>query len=413
MRFALQSRLFAWMWAGQSASSVGNHLYLVAIAWWVIQTTGSGRVLSIVLLCHAVPMVLFGLFGGVIADRWHGSSIMWWCDIARCVGIGFLAALSAFGLLELWMVYFINVGLGVAEAVFEPAYSTLVPQVVPQEHLDGANSLTSMSMDMAAIVGPLLAGWCIAIWGLVPAFWLNSISFLCAALCVLPASRVQKPKHVEQESVAQALRQGLFQVARVGWIWRTLVLTAFLNLTTVGPLFVTMPSLVERTWDIQVYSLLLTLVGIGSVGSAFCIDWLRARWSPHTLMYAGFLSMGMGILCFATLVLPMIYLGGFMYGVGMLVANVMWLGSLQRSVQSEMLGRVISIDRVLSFALLPVSYAIAGVLTDTVGALPVLLGGGLLTIAVVLTGSLHTGMRFPSLATTETTDADLVSSMQQ
>lgn len=397
MLTVLRNRSFAAMWLGQVCSNIGNHLYLVAIAWWVLQTYESSTLLGLLLLCHTIPAIIFGLFGGVLADRWLGARIMWWCDIARALCIGLMAALAAVGMLSIWILLLVNVALGIAESLFDPAYSTVIPGVVPANDLDGANAITAVSVDMAAVIGPLLAGWAIAQWGVVPAFWLNSGSFMIAAMCIIPIAR-RHTRHAAPlyEPVFGAIRHGFVVVRRIPWIWRGLILTSVVNFGTTGPLFITMPSLFqERNLGVTAYSWMLTIVAGGSVIAAIGIGQVAKRIAPHNFIYFGLSLLGIGTLMFASAALPMIYIGAALYGVGVLIANVVWIGALQRNVSSDVLGRVTSIDRVLSLTFMPASFALAGILTDIVGSVPVLVAGGVLTLLAIGFAIPQTTMHIP------------------
>src|SRR5690349_13987159 len=161
---ALQQRPFRFLWSGQTISRLGDSLYQVALAWWVLQKTGSGIAMGTVFSLSFLPMVVFLLAGGVAVDRWPRLRVMLAADIARGILAALVAGLAYAQTLEIWHVYAASVVFGLVNAFFQPAYAAVVPEMTPRDVLPSANALTDLSWQLAGIAGPAL-GAIIVGWG--------------------------------------------------------------------------------------------------------------------------------------------------------------------------------------------------------------------------------------------------------
>src|SRR3990172_11102073 len=183
---ALKNRAFALMWTGQTISRLGDNLYRIALAWWVLEETGSAVAMGTVLVFSQVPMLLFLLIGGVVVDRLPRIRVLITSDILSGLAVTFVAAFSWLDILELWHVYLASLIFGFVEAFFFPAYQALIPTIASQDQLVSANSLDGLSQRVTGIIGPALGAALVAVGGTSIAFGLDGLSFFISALCVLP-----------------------------------------------------------------------------------------------------------------------------------------------------------------------------------------------------------------------------------
>lgn len=175
---SLRTPMFATLFAGQTVSRVGDFLYNIALSWWVLEKTGSATAVGGVGIASVAPMLLFLLIGGVAVDRLPRIRVMIASDIGRGIAVTLMTFLAISNLLEVWHVYFITLFFGITDAFFHPAYTATVPQITPKEDLTSANSLTSMSIQLARIAGPPIGAVLIAAGGTSLAFGINAASFL-------------------------------------------------------------------------------------------------------------------------------------------------------------------------------------------------------------------------------------------
>ena len=132
---SLKHRSFALLWAGQTLSRVGDFVYEIALAWWVLEKTGSAETMALVLVFSITPSILFLLIGGVAVDRLPRIALMLFSDIGRALTALIVAALAFSGQLQVWHIFAASLFFGFVMAFFQPAYAAVVPQIVPQDDL--------------------------------------------------------------------------------------------------------------------------------------------------------------------------------------------------------------------------------------------------------------------------------------
>jgi len=268
---SLKNRPFSLLWAGQTTSRLGDSLYRIALAWWVLEKTGSATAMGTLLVFSQIPILIFFLVGGVVVDWLQRLRVMFISDILSGLVITFIAVFSWLDLLLIWHIYIASMIFGFIGAFFFPAYQAVIPQITPPELLTSANSLNGLSQRVTGIIGPALGATLVASGGTSLTFGLDALSFSISALCVLPILRsnldqVQRQeKAVEtgasQKLVKDAIRQG-FRDLREGfkfvftipWIWVTILIFGFVNITEASPRAVAMPFLIKQDLGTDVES---------------------------------------------------------------------------------------------------------------------------------------------------------------
>src|ERR1041384_7884889 len=196
---SLKHRPFALLWTGQTTSRLGDSLYRIALAWWVLEKTGSAVAMGTVLVFSQVPMLIFLLIGGVVVDRLPRLRIMFSSDLLSGFVITFVAVFAWLNLLQIWHIYIASIIFGFVEAFFFPAYQAVIPQITPAELLTSANSLNGLSQRITGIAGPALGAALVAAGGTSVTFALDALSFFLSAICVLPMLRSNLDKVQRQE----------------------------------------------------------------------------------------------------------------------------------------------------------------------------------------------------------------------
>jgi DHA3 family tetracycline resistance protein-like MFS transporter len=398
---ALRVRKFALLWGGQTISRLGDSLYHIALSWWILEKTGSAVALGTLAVFSLVPMLLFLLVGGVLVDRLPRFRIMLASDIINALVVGVVAAFAHTNQLQLWHVYAVSVVFGLAEAFFSPAYVASVPQIVPPDELPSANSLTSLSWQLSGVIGPTIGAIIIAGGGTPLAFGLDSTSFLISAACLLPLRHIRPPAPAESATTPRAtpiadLRGGWKIVAASPWLWVTILVYAFANVTDAGPRNVALPFLIHDHLGLQVEALGLVVssFSIGSVSGAVVLGRLKRIRHRSTLLYGSFALGGLMIVGYGLAPsLTVLLAAAFVYGLTFSAIALVWTNTLQEMVPPEMLGRVSSIDALGSFVLMPIGFALAGWLTDKIGPAQVFVIGGCGTITMAALAYLHPGVR--------------------
>ncbi len=410
---SLKHHPFALLWSGQTISRLGDSLYRIALAWWVLEKTGSATAMGAVLVFSQIPMLVFLLVGGVVVDRLPRLRVMFASDILSGIVITFVAVFSWLNLLQIWHIYIASMVFGFVEAFFFPAYQAVVPQITPPEMLTSANSLNGLSQRVTGIVGPALGAALVAAGGTSITFGLDALSFFLSAIFVFPILRLNidkiqsEEKAVEtgtrQKPVKEAIRQGFVDlregfkfIVTVPWIWITILVFGFVNITDAGPRAVAMPFLIKQDLGADVE--LLGLFGsAASLGFVLGMIWLGQYVRLHRRGLLGYLSVivsGSTLLPFAfKLPIPILAASAFISGISISVFSLVWTHTLQEMVPAKLLGRVYSIDALGSFVLLPIGFSLSGWATDAFGATNVFLVGGIGTIVLILLGLMHPAIR--------------------
>ena len=159
---SLTHRPFALLLGGQTTSRLGDSLFRITLAWWVLEKTHSATAMGTVLIFSSVPMLVFLLIGGVATDRFPRLRIMLLSDVFNGIVVAIITLLAFLGWLEVWHIYITSVLFGLVSAFFHPAYTATVPEITPKELLPSANSLTSLFQRGTSIIGPAIGASIVA-----------------------------------------------------------------------------------------------------------------------------------------------------------------------------------------------------------------------------------------------------------
>lgn len=395
---ALAHPSFALLWSGQTISRLGDSLYTIALAWWVLEKTGSATAMGVVLICSTIPMLLLLLLGGVAVDRLSRVRLMLASDLLRGGVVGVIALLAFEQWLELWQLCVMSALFGVVRAFFYPAYTALIPDLVPTEMRPSANSLRSISLQVAQIIGPAIGAGIVALGGTALAFALDGASFVISAVCVaaLPRTPVLSRPATKQAGVLSDLRTGMSMVLHSPWLWITLVIACLSTIFLDGPDGAALPLLVKQRFGAQVslYALLTTLSALGSISAALWLGHFKRLRRRGLLTYGAWLIAS---LMFLAVGLPLaagwVGLAFFIQGSMLTVLGLAWMNTLQEFVPADLLGRVASIDMLVSSGLVPIGYGLAGIAADRLGASLVFVLGGGIGVGVIALGLLHPAIR--------------------
>lgn len=396
---ALTCRPFTLLWAGQSVSRLGDHLHDVVLAWWVLQATGSAAAMATVFSLTLVPTLLFLLIGGVAVDRYPRARLMLAADVGRGLLVLAMAWLALVGQLQIETVYVVSLAFGVLNAFFNPAYTALLPTLVPGDDLPSANALTSLSVQTGRIVGPAIGVTLMATVGIGWAILANALTFFVSAAFLLPLAWAEaKPVRVDQgatgwRQVLTDLREGVATVTSNPWLWINILVFAVVNITLSGPYTVAMPFLVNDTMGKDASRLGL-LYAMFAAGYALAGLWLgrrtQIRWRGLQVLGGTAVAGAMLALFGLSLPLPVLMAAAVINGFALEASTLAWISSVQQIVPLERLGRVASVEEIGSLALIPLGFAAAGWATTQLGPAPTFLIGGVIT--VLLTGGLLIGV---------------------
>lgn len=392
------NRPFVLLWSGQTLSRIGDFLYEVALAWWVLQESGSAGAMATVLIFAMAPTVLFSLFGGVIVDRYPRLPMMIGSDVVRGLTALIVSLLALMGSLQLWHVYLLSLIFGLVDAFFQPAFTATVPAIVPEKDLSSANSLTSFAIQAGRILGPPLGAGLIALGGTSIAFAVNGMTFFISALFLLPLLREEiHPSLVDEpKSMLTDFKEGLSTVWQMPWLWLTIGVYALSNVTLAGPYSVAMPFLVNEVLqaDVAVLGMIYAMFALGYVLGGVWLGRKSAVRRRGWLIYSGLIVAGVMLGLFGLPVgIPVLLMAALINGAALEIGHLAWMSALQELVPRDKLGRVAGVDMVGSFALLPVGLGLTGLTTEAWGPAAVFIIGGVITAVVSLLAYQHPAIK--------------------
>ena len=383
----LRHRDFRLLWTGLAVSLIGSGLWLVALAWQVIELGGGPTELSLVTALYSVGLLAFVLVGGIAADRLPQRLVMLAADLVRAAILLVLGWLSLTGDLRIWHLAAGGLVVGAGEAFFIPSYTAILPHLLPESELLAANGLEGTLRPLAQqATGPVLGGVAVAALSPGVAILTGGLTYLVSAGCLL-AMNVRPAKGAPTApglaSVFADLREGFGYVRRTSWLWATLLFALALVLFIVGPLEVLLPFAIRDNLGggADEYGLALAAFGVGGAAGALAIS---SRRLPRRYLTVMILMWGLGSLPFAVVgvaeALWVMFAALFVVGATYSAAMVIWGTLLQRRVPDGLRGRVSSLDFFVSLALMPVSMAIAGPAGAAFGLAAVFLVAGFVPV---------------------------------
>ena len=398
----LRIRDFRLLWGGMSVSLIGDGIYLVAIALQVYSMSDNPSALALVGLAWTGPMVLVLLFSGVLSDRLERRRLLIVADAVRCVAIAMMGVLTLAGTVRVWHLAALAAVYGIGEAIFYPAFSSLVPDLVAGDELRiQANSLAQFMRPFAhMMLGPAIGGFLVEVLGAGSAFLADASTFAFSGVMVYRIrARGRPPRDGDTTSARQDLMDGIRYVRRTSWLL-VAMLAATVNLLFYwGPFEVLVPFVVKNVLGGGGAELGLVFAagGAASVVTAVVMGQRPLPRRPLTVMYGAWALgtaalIGFGI---AGSLWPL-YLVSAGSSACMTIVMIVWTTLMQRMVPSAYLGRVSSLDWMLATAGTPASYALTGPLSSGLGAQATLIGAGTVGgIVVLLAALLMPGARAP------------------
>jgi MFS family permease len=393
----LRHRDFRLLWTGMTVSLVGDGIFLVAMVWQAYELWNAPAALSLLGIGMTIPTIVFLLPAGVLSDRLDRRSLMLCADIGRAVVIAALAVLSLTGLLTFWELMVLVALYGVGTAFFTPAFEAIVPDIVPAADLAAANSLDQFVRPIALrLAGPALGGALVVGVGTGAAFALDAASFVASTVAVFLMRPPAHPRSEHVASSASAVKEGLRFVRSRVWLWGTLLSAAIAYLAFMGPAEVLLPYLVKNELHASAGDLGLVFAagGVGAIGAALFmgqrghpnrdVTVMYATWTVATLAVAGYgLATASWQLMVACLAFNALETAG----------TIVWATIKQRHVPASMLGRVSSLDWLISIGLLPLSFALTAPIAGLIGVRTTLVGAALIGGVITLGALFLPGMR--------------------
>lgn len=406
---ALSHRNFRLFWTGQLISLIGTWMQSVAQGWLMHRLTGSAFMLGLLGFAQFLPVMLFTLWAGVVADRMDKRRLILITQICALLQALTLATVVTLGVVQPWMVIVLAAMFGTISAFDLPARQSFLVEMVGREDLPNAIALNSGAFNAARVIGPAIAGVVLAaagsgVTGEAWCFWMNATTYLAVLTMLL---RMDVPPFVAEggdgRTALSTLREGVAYALRTRPIRNLLLLLG----VCAGLGFQYMVLLPVYARDILhagagAYGSMVSAFGLGSLIAAALLTRKQDRWALRRNLLIGLSTSGAGLLVFAwSRALPLTVAMGFLAGFGLILYVASTNTMLQLTTEDRYRGRVMSLYTLMFIGTAPIGALLSGWIAQRWSA-PVATS---VSAAVLLGGAVWMFFRLRSIAAREAAKA--------
>ncbi|WP_411346828.1 MFS transporter [Paenibacillus sp. WLX1005] len=410
-----QSKAFLYLWLGQLIAVLGSSVTMIILPIVIYNLTGSATLMGLAMTIYMLPNVIVLPISGWIVDRTDRIRLILFTNTVRFVLMMTVAILIFTGHLSMPLLYIALALYGLMDGIFNPAYAALRAEIFTPDIRNAANALSQMSIQGVRLLGPAVGGLIITFASAGSGFALDSLTYLLSLICFLLLSKHFVSAHRQKLTAATItsthssntkvsnwatikmdFSEGFRILMGQQWLWITIVIFSLLNICYQGIIVVLIPWLFKAHYGLTpvIYGLAMAGVGAGAVLAAIVFG-SRSRWHRRGWIgYGGALLSGVALLLLTVVSSPPLLIGVMVLeGFGMMMFALVWETSLQELVPTESFGRVVSLDMLGSFALLPVGYLLVGWLADHMGGIWTITLFGSAGIALLIIGLCIPGIR--------------------
>jgi len=391
----LRKRNFRLLWIGVCISLLGDQFHFIALSWLTLQITGSGLALGTVLMLGAIPRAIFMLFGGALSDILSPRSIMIVSNICRALVVAVIALIVFYDVVELWHLYTLSIIFGIVDSFFHPAFNALVPMVVEKDKLEAGNAILRGTHQLSFLISSAPAGLLIAAAGIDLAFGIDSVSFTLAAICLYLMTEIRgggvlsadethiSTRPIRLKNILTNVKEGLKYTWGKPEFRALIIAIAVIDFCFAGPVDVGLAWLADNrfTGGAAAFGIVLSSFGGGAVVGTIIAGTVRFKKRGLLLASLGVvLAVGLGLLGVVPGVSSASVLAVLM-GIGVGIFNILLVSWFQKEAPSRMVGRVMSLISFGSVGLMPVSFAVSGMLVDIHATLMFAVAGSITLLA--------------------------------
>lgn len=374
---------FRLLWFGAFTSSVGTWMQQLAQSWLVLDISKSAFYLGLDAFLGQLPIILFSLVGGVIADRMDRRRLLLASQYVQMASAFLLTILIATGVEKVWHILILSFVVGTAQAFGGPAYSALVPSLVSKEDLPNAIALNSIQFNLARVIGPVLGGLALTNWGAAWCFGLNGVSFIAVVFSLLTL-KIDFKAGTAATSILTSMKEGFGFIQKQGAM-QGLIAIAFCMTLFAFPMLTFFPVFAKDVFlgGPKVLTLLLSISGVGSVVGSLCVAATgnikhKGMVALFSLVVLGCCIGGFGASRNLLLSCIIVFINGSM----LMVAFSMISSLVQLITSNEMRGRVMSVYNLAFRGGMPLGSLATGYLVRFYPAPAVVMINGFLLMAV-------------------------------
>lgn len=387
-----KSQHFTALLLGQFFSLLGSSITNVILPIVVLQISNSTAVMGTVMAIYMVPFVILLPFSGVLVDKLNKVKIMFLVDIVRFILMLTLSIFAFMDQLNMSLLFVFMFFMGTMDSFFQPAHSGVRAKIFTPDIRNAANSLNQVTVQALRIFGPIIGGIIISAvsagWG----FGINAATYIISLffLFSLRTLSFHRPtmNSDQKSTIKQDFMEGIEVLKGHSWLWITILVFSFINIFSNGIIQIILPWLIKNYYQFEpyVYGLVLGSSGAGAIVCGIIFG-SRPEWKKRGILaYGGVILSGIGLFLLAFISsVPLLMTCMFLEGAGIMLFGLIWETSLQELVPEEKFGRVVSLDMLGSFALLPVGYLLTGWLAEGIGEILTLM---IFSIVIVLISGL-------------------------
>ena len=376
----LRQREFRLLFAGRTISMAGSAMAPIALAFAVLDLTGSVSDLGIVLAARQIAVISLLLFGGVWADRLPRHRVMVWSNLVSGGSQAAVAVLLLAGRAHIWELAVLSAVNGASSAFFFPASTGIIPQTVPGSLLQQANALLRLTRNGTNIVGAAVGGIAVAATSPGWAIAFDAATFIAAGL-LTGAINVPSSLRMERSSVLRELHDGWRDFWSRPWLWAIVLQFGVVNAVEAAALQVLGPGVAKA--QLGGPAAFGAILAATSIGLVLC-GLIMLHWQPHRLLFVATLAvfpLALPLLAFAgPAPLVVVIAAAFLAGFAIEIFGVLWDTTMQQEIPHEKLSRLSSYDALGSWVLTPIALAALGPIAAAIGTRETFLASAVLTV---------------------------------
>lgn len=373
----LWNKNFLLLWQGQLVSCLGDAFYSMSLGFWVLDKTGSSSIMGILMAAISLPRIIIGPFAGVIVDRFDRKKLILLGDFIRGVGILFVGYAAYKNILEVWMVILIGIICGICSAFFNPAISSVIPDLVSNENIVKANSAQQMAMSTTSLIGSLSGGFIYSILGASIMFILNGVSYIISTISEF---FIDIPK-IERKNTQSTFKEDFKEGINFTFSFRGLVV--LLSVCFALNFFFAIFSILLRPWfmmeeslGVARYGIISAFQSIGMIVGSILLTNINIKAENRakimlTSLFLTFIFFFLGVFINKFYIMCICFSFGLFFNT---ISNTVMMSSMMVTIPQDMRGKVMSITMTCSIAIQPMGTLIGGVLGDIFYPRTIMLG---------------------------------------
>jgi MFS family permease len=384
---AFKNRNYRLYFTGQGLSQVGTWMQRTGVSWVVYTMTHSAFMLGLTIFASQFPSFLLSLFGGIVADRYDRYKILLITQAASMIQAVLLAVLTLTNHYTVSEILTLSVILGVINAFDLPARQPLVHELVSnKEDIPNALALNSTMVNLAVIIGPVLAGLVLEKFGAGICFLLNAISFLAVILSLLSMKLPKYVPSIVKNKIASELSEGFTYLKNTPAIAIVLLLLTTLSLlilpyNTLLPVF----AKVIFKGNARTFGYITSFIGLGAIVSSLFLASLKKGTDLRSIALINIVLLGIGLIFFSHIsYFPVALLFAILTGFGTMSQTTICITIIQVHADASMRGRMMSYVAMAYFGMLPLGSLLIGAISQRIGAPDAMLCQGIMAIVVAI-----------------------------